>query len=151
MAHIASVLFDSTVILGAILADAPQRDDCEAALALAARGRVRGHLCGSALGALHDELVRANGPALARRQIGVLRGYLGIVPTTDSIVDAALACEALYLDDAITVQSARGAGLDLIVTLNSSDFRVPGGRVRARLPSELIASLDGASPAETDG
>ncbi|NEV60996.1 PIN domain-containing protein [Thiorhodococcus minor] len=115
-------LFDITVLTDAL---ATQREEAQAsirALTLAANGRIEGYLCASALEALYATLSSKHGKEGARERIQELRHMLAVAPMSAAVVDAAIARDFPYLDDAVTIESARVNGLDVIVTLNAEDF-----------------------------
>ncbi|KAA6185483.1 hypothetical protein F2Q65_08345 [Thiohalocapsa marina] len=144
------ILLDSTVIIGAELADPPDSDDCHTVLALAQRGELRGHIGGSALQRAIEELALNCGEALAQQRLAALRGYLRVVPTTDGMLDEALqtlcarsngnaaAGDFLRLDDAITIQTAVEHQLPVIVSLNAPDLIT--SNVRGLTPRELLGA-----------
>lgn len=132
-------LFDITVLTDAL---ASQRQEAQAsvqALTLAANGRIDGYLCASALEALYTTLSSKHGKEGAKERIQELRHMLAVAPVSAAVVDAAIALDSLYLDDAVTIESARVNGLDLIVTLNAEDFTDPA--LPALEPGELLQRL----------
>ena len=138
-----NVLFDSTILLGAQLADEPLRTHCRAALALAESGLVRGHVCGCAVTELAEELTRAAGTEFTRREIMALRDHLDVLPTADAVLDAclqeSLSDRGIYYEDAVTMQAATANQMDLIVTLNGPDFGIATTRVAP--PRELLNEM----------
>ncbi len=133
------VMFDANVILCALFGQGAEREWAAAALALAQRGRLSVYLCAGAVASLYEELVRVDAPAAAQHQLAALRECFRVAAVTEAVVDAALALGWPYLEDALTYQSARNAGLDLLVSLDPSDFPVDGIRVTA--PRQLLAEL----------
>lgn len=144
MENIADVLFDSTIIVGAYLAEGAPGAACRAALALAGQHRIRAHICGNALGQIAEDIARNEGRGPARVWLDETRRSLHVVPTSNEILDAALnhclSVDGLYLDDAITMHTARLTEMALIVTLNGSDFSAATTPIV--LPQQLLDRFD---------
>jgi len=140
MENITDVLFDSTIIVAAHLAEGEQREACRAALALAEQRRIRAHVCGNAFGQVAEDLARSEGKEAAREWITNVSGYLNVAATSSEILDAALkhslSADGVFLDDAITIHTARLLDMALIVTLNSGDFSAATTPVA--LPNQLL-------------
>jgi predicted nucleic acid-binding protein len=126
MENSTDVLFDSTIIVGAHVAEGEEREACRAALALAEQRRIRAHICGNALGQIAEDLARSAGKEAAKEWITEARQYLNVVATNSAILEAALSyslsADGVYLDDAITIHTARLLDMGLIVTLNGDDY-----------------------------
>ena len=143
MENITDVLFDSTIIVAAHLAEGEQREACRAALALAERRRVRAHVCGNALGQIAEDLARSGGRDFAKGWLTEARRYLDVVATSGGILDAALSdslsADGVYLDDAITIHTARLLDTAVIVTLNDGDFSA--ATIPVALPQQLLEQV----------
>ncbi|EGV32804.1 PilT domain-containing protein [Thiorhodococcus drewsii AZ1] len=133
------VLFDLTVLVDALIGEAAKQPASISALQLVTNGKVDGYLCATAIDSLNDILSRSHGWLSARSQLIDLRGTLNIAPVDAAVVDAAMALEWEYLDDALTHECARVNGLDRLVTLNPIDFINPSIPVLA--PEEFLKEV----------
>ena len=126
MDQVIDVLFDSTAILGAYLAESNEREICRAALRLAEQGAVRGWISGHGICVIAEEVGHTLGLAGARRILQDLRGFLGVAEMTEGLLDAAIlragAAPAMELEDALTIETAAACGHMLIVSLNAADL-----------------------------
>jgi len=148
--HTTNVLFDSTILLGARLADEPLRTQCRAALALAESGAVRGHVSDCAVAELAEELLRAAGVDATRRELAALRAHVEVIPSEDAVLDACmqdvLAVGELYYEDVVTMLAATENRMELIVTLNAADFGA-ATTTRVTPPIELLSEMQGLAGA----
>ncbi|NEX19641.1 PIN domain-containing protein [Thiorhodococcus mannitoliphagus] len=115
-------LFDITVLTDALTNQSAETQESVQVLTSAANGRVEGYLCASAIETLYELLSSKHGTESAEERIQELRHMLSVAPINASVVDAALTLGFPYLDDALTHESARVNGLDVVVTLNTDDF-----------------------------
>lgn len=132
-------LFDLSVLVDALIGEGTEQPDSIAALQLVSSGKVTGYLCATAIDSLNDILSRSHGSLNARSKLVELRGMLNIAPVDADVVDAAIALEWHYLDDALTHECARVNGLDRLVTLNPTDFMDPSLPVLA--PGEFLKEV----------
>ena len=132
-------LVDITVLMDALNNEQETDNASNAILSLAAKGRIEGYVCASAIDPLHTELARTRGTAHARSAIQRVCAILTIAPVDAGVIDGAIGLGWRHLDDALTFESARRFGLGYIVTLNGADFDHPSVTVQA--PEEFIQSI----------
>lgn len=132
-------LVDITVLMDALNNEQETDNASNAILSLAAKGRIEGYVCASAIDPLHTELARNLGTAHARSAIQRVCAILTIAPVDAGVIDGAIGLGWRHLDDALTFESARRSGLGCIVTLNGADFDHPSVTVQA--PEEFIQSI----------
>ncbi|MFD2112610.1 PIN domain-containing protein [Thiorhodococcus fuscus] len=142
MAAQTKALFDLTVLVDALIGEAADQPDSIAALQLVTNGEVDGYLCATAIDSLNDILSRSHGSLRARSQLVELRSMLNIAPVDAVVVDAAMALEWEYFDDALTHECARVNGIDRLVTLNPHDFINPSISILA--PVEFLKEVQTA-------
>ena len=131
------VLFDTNVVLDAMLLREPHWPAARTLLSYAETRRLEGWI-GATSVTMIDSLVRKTlGPAPAR---GLMRDLLALFQVAP--VDGAVLLDALDLgladfEDAVLFEAARAAGVSVIVTRNGRDFREAAIRVLS--PEELVA------------
>jgi predicted nucleic acid-binding protein len=133
-------LVDITVLMDALNNDQETGNASSAILALAAKSRIQGFVCASAIDPLHTELARSQGADYARSTIQRICAILAVAPVDAGVIDAAIGLGWRNLDDALTFESARRMGLDYLVTFNGPDFDDPSVTVQA--PEEFMQSLE---------
>ncbi len=133
------VLFDSDVLLDVLA----QRQEFIVASALAldpvAQGKVQGYVSGHAVTNIFYILRRQIGNKAARELISRLLQRLQVASVTDEVIRRALQSSITDFEDAVTSETAKTEGLELIVTRNKSDF--VASSVPAMLPEEFLATL----------
>jgi hypothetical protein len=126
MEYVVDVLYDSTAILGAFLAEPSERQICRAALELAEQRTVQGWICGHGICTVADELTLELGAVTAYREVAGLRSFLQLAEVSSTVLDAALLRAAApggpALEDAMTIQTAETFERGLIVSLNGPDL-----------------------------
>ncbi|MCB2264042.1 MAG: PIN domain-containing protein [Candidatus Thiosymbion ectosymbiont of Robbea hypermnestra] len=133
------VLFDLNVLLDVLLNRVPHTADSTAALRLAETHAVEGYLCAAGVDTLDYLLTRGLGRKKARLHLGTIRKILRIAEVTETVIDTALALDWPDLEDAITHESARLQGIDVIVTRDIKGFS--SAPLPIYTPSELIATV----------
>ncbi|MFB1487822.1 MULTISPECIES: PIN domain-containing protein [unclassified Thiocapsa] len=133
-------LVDITVLMDALDNEQETDNASNAILSLAAGGRIQGYVCATAIDPLHNELARKLGAARARSEIQRVCAILAIAPVDAGVIDGAIGLDWRYLDDALTLESARLSGVDYLVTLNGDDFDHPFVTVHA--PEEFIHFIE---------
>jgi predicted nucleic acid-binding protein len=133
------VLFDTNVILDALLARPPFVAEATALMAMVERKVIDGLLGATTITTLYYLLARAAGDPIASARITSLLNLFDVAAVNQSVLQSAL--QSLFKDyeDAVLHEAARLARADAIVTRNVRDFR------RATLstyqPMELLAVL----------
>ncbi len=134
-------LFDLTVLMDGLLNAEEPSNASATLLALAREGRIQGYVCAGAIEAIHDSLVRSLGAAGAHSAVQRICATLAIAPVEAAVIGDALALGWGALDDAITVASARGLGIEHLITLNGSDFDPIALTVQA--PEQFLQVVQG--------
>lgn len=133
------VLFDSDVLLDVLA----QRQSFVVASARAlntvTQGQVQGYVSGHAVTNIFYILDRQIGSEVARELLSRLLQRIQVASVTDEVIRAALQSSITDFEDAVTSEAANAAGLEVIVTRNTSDF--VASSVPAILPEEFLAIL----------
>ncbi|NCA69246.1 MAG: PIN domain-containing protein [Sphingobacteriia bacterium] len=132
-------LFDITVLMDALVQEQDPGHPSATLLTLATTGQVQGFICAAAIEPIHNELARSLGTSGARAAMQRIRSALAVAPVDSNVIDAALALGWTALDDAITVASTHGLGIDRLVTLNGGDFSTTTLSIEA--PEQFLSSM----------
>jgi len=116
-------LVDINILLDTLLLRRPHEPAATRLLSEIERGRASGYLCAASVDTLYSLLRRTLDTGKASELTRVVRRLLGIAPVDADVIDAALALGWRDLEDAIIHESARRAGLSMIVTRDARDFR----------------------------
>lgn len=133
------VLFDTNVILDALLARQPFAADATQLMAMAERKNIDGLLCATTVTTLYYILAKATSDAVARTRITGLLGLYDSAAVNRSVLQSALHLSFRDYEDAVLHEAAQLAGADAIVTRNGRDFRQATLRIYS--PAELLAAL----------
>jgi predicted nucleic acid-binding protein len=133
------VLFDTNVILDALLARQPFAADAAQLMAMAERKIIDGLLCVTTVTTLYYILAKATSDAIARNRITGLLGLFDGAAVNRSVLQSALHLSFQDYEDAVLHEAAQLAGADAIVTRNGQDFRQATLRIYS--PGELLAAL----------
>jgi len=104
------------------------------------RGRIEGSLCATTITTLHDLASKTLGAKAALREISSLLQIFRVAPVTEAVLRAALQRTGRDYEDLVLWESARGIGVDGIVTRNPGDF--PKSGVSNYLPRDIVAMGD---------
>jgi predicted nucleic acid-binding protein len=131
------VLFDSGVLLDVLAQRQPFVVTSAQALNTATRPQVQGYVVGHAVTNVFYILRRQVGSETARQLLSKLLQHLRIADVTDEVIRAALQSAMTDFEDAVTSKAAKIAGVEVIVTRNTSDFA--SSVIPAVLPVEFLA------------
>lgn len=133
------VLFDSDVLLD-VLAQRQQFVIASAqALNTVTQEQVQGYVSGHAVTNIFYILRRQIGSEAARELLSRLLQRIQVASVTDEVIRQALQSSITDFEDAVTSAAANVAGLEMIVTRNTSDFVTSS--VPAIMPEEFLATL----------
>jgi predicted nucleic-acid-binding protein len=101
--------------------------------------QVQGYVSGHAVTNIFYILRRQIGSEAARELLSRLLQRLQVASVTDEVIRQALQSSIADFEDAVTSAAASVAGLEMIVTRNTSDFVTSS--VPAVMPEEFLATL----------
>ncbi len=133
------VLFDSDVLLDVLAQRQPFVIASAQALNTVAQEQVQGYVSGHAVTNIFYILRRQIGSEAARELLSRLLQRLQVASVTDEVIRQALQSSIADFEDAVTSAAASVAGLEMIVTRNTSDFVTSS--VPAIRPEEFLATL----------
>jgi predicted nucleic acid-binding protein len=133
------VLLDCDVILDVLLNRQPFVLSSAQVLDAVATAKINGYLAGHAVTNIYYLLRRQLGRDAAQQGLSRLLQRLQVVSITDDVIRAALRSSMRDFEDAVAVEAAKAAGLDLIVTRNLSDFAAAS--IPVLLPRDLLRQL----------
>ncbi|MBW4648260.1 MAG: PIN domain-containing protein [Kastovskya adunca ATA6-11-RM4] len=132
-------MFDSDVWLDVLAQRQPFFVVSAQALNRVAQPQVQGYVSGHAVTNIFYILRRQVGSETARKLLSRLLQHLQVASVTDEVIRAALQSSMTDFEDAVTSEAANVAGLEVIVTRNTSDFATSS--VSAVLPEEFVVTL----------
>jgi predicted nucleic-acid-binding protein len=130
------VLFDSDVLLDVLAQRQPFVIASAQALNTVTQTQVQGYVSGHAVTNTFYILRRQVGSEIARQLLSKLLQHLQVANVTDEVIRAALQSPMKDFEDAVTSEAANAAGVEVIVTRNTSDFAA--SLVSAVLPEEFL-------------
>ncbi|NJL82510.1 MAG: PIN domain-containing protein [Chloroflexaceae bacterium] len=130
------VLFDSDVLLDILAQRQPFVVAFAQALNMVTQPQVQGYVSGHAVTNIFYILRRQVGSETARELLSRLLQHLQIANVTDEVIRAALQSSMTDFEDAVTSEAANAAGVEVIVTRNTSDFLA--SVTPAVLPDEFL-------------
>jgi predicted nucleic acid-binding protein len=133
------VLFDSDVLLDVLAQRQPFVVASAQALNTVTQEQVQGYVSGHAVTNIFYILRRQIGSEAARELLSRLLQRIQVASVTDEVIRQALQSPVTDFEDAVTSAAANAAGLEVIVTRNTSDFSTAS--VPAMLPEEFLATL----------
>ncbi|MGB7440622.1 MAG: PIN domain-containing protein [Coleofasciculaceae cyanobacterium] len=136
------MLFDSDVLLDVLAQRQPFVAASARALNTVTQEQVQGYVSGHAITNIFYILRRQIGSEAARELLARLLQHLQVASVTDEVIRQALQSSVTDFEDAVTSAAANAAGLEVIVTRNTSDFSAAS--VPAMLPEEFLATLSEA-------
>ena len=133
------VLFDSDVLLDVLAQRQPFVIASAQALNTVTQEQVQGYVSGHAVTNIFYILRRQIGSEAARELLSRLLQRIQVASVTDEVIRQALQSSMTDFEDAVTSAAANVAGLEMIVTRNTSDFVTSS--VPAIMPEEFLATL----------
>ncbi|MBW4544698.1 MAG: PIN domain-containing protein [Symplocastrum torsivum CPER-KK1] len=133
------VLFDSDVLLDVLAQRQPFVIASAQALNTVTQEQVQGYVSGHAVTNIFYILRRQIGSEAARELLSRLLQRIQVASVTDEVIRQALQSSMADFEDAVTSAAANVAGLEMIVTRNTSDFVTSS--VPAIMPEEFLATL----------
>lgn len=130
------VLFDSDVLLDVLAQRQPFVIASARALNVSTQPQVQGYVSGHAVTNIFYILRRQVGSDTARSFLSRLLQHLHVASVTDEVIRVALQSSINDFEDAVTSEAANAAGVDVIVTRNTTDF--VSSSVPAILPEEFL-------------
>lgn len=131
------VLFDSDVLLDVLAQRQPFVIASAQALSMVTLPPVLGYVSGHAVTNIFYILRRQVGSETARELLSRLLEHIRVASVTTRSIQNALQSSITDLEDAVTSEAANAAGVEIIVTRNTSDF--VASSVPAVLPEEFLA------------
>jgi len=139
------VLFDTNVILDALMARVPHSASAVELLDRVARRELDALMGATSVTTIYYLAEKVGGAVTARKQISDLLSIFDVAPVTGRVVTAALSMRFKDYEDAVLHEAARHAGATGIVTRNTKDFTA--SRLKCYQPSELATLLRATGPA----
>ncbi|MFP4124019.1 MAG: PIN domain-containing protein [Coleofasciculus sp.] len=133
------VLFDSDILLDVLAQRQPFVVASAQALNSATQEWVEGYVSGHAITNIFYILRRQIGSDAARKLLSTLLERIQVASVTDEVIRSALQSSVKDFEDAVTIEAALAAGLEIIITRNITDF--VASPVPVMLPEEFLASL----------
>lgn len=135
------VLVDTNVVLDVLLARKPFVDAAAEIFGRIERSELEGFLCATTLTTVDYLITQSITGAESRKALQHLMELFEVAPVNRPVIEEALRSRVIDFEDAVLEQSARLAGVDVIVTRNTKDFR--RSVVKALDPDELLSILQG--------
>lgn len=130
------VLFDSDVLLDILAQRQPFVVNSAQALNTETQPQVQGYVAGHAVTNIFYILRRQVGSETTRELLSRLLQHLQVANVTDEVIRAALQSSMTDFEDAVTSEAANEAGVEVIVTRNTSDFAASA--ISVILPEEFL-------------
>jgi predicted nucleic acid-binding protein len=131
------VLFDTNVLLDALLARVPFVDDAAYLLGAVESGKIQGFISATTVTDVHYLVKRQTKSAeTAIATIVKLLVLMEICLVDRNVIERAVALNLVDFEDAVQVASAMQAGLDAIVTRDMAGF--VGSPILVMSPEELV-------------
>ena len=133
------VLFDTNVVLDALLSRPGFWEPAARLLSKLDRGELDGFLCATTVTTIHCIGRKQVGTRRTEREIERLLKLFEVAPVDGSVLQRALRAGFADYEDAVVSQAAQRVGAEAIVTRNAKDFRKSPLRIYS--PDELLALL----------
>jgi predicted nucleic-acid-binding protein len=130
------VLFDSDVLLDVLAQRQPFVAASAQALNTVTKPEVQGYVSGHAVTNIFYILRRHVGSERVRELLLRLLQHLQVANVTDEVIRSALPSSVTDFEDAVTIEAANAAGVEVIVTRNISDF--VASSISAVLPEDFL-------------
>jgi predicted nucleic acid-binding protein len=135
-----NILFDTNIILDALLDRDPFGQNAVILLDAAEQSVINGFLCADSVTTLYYLMEKVKTKAFARQKIKLLFDLFEVAPVNRAVLDEALVLDFSDFEDAVVHQSAVGVNADGIVTRNTVDFKK--SKIAIFSPTELISIID---------
>jgi predicted nucleic acid-binding protein len=135
-----NILFDTNIILDALLDRKPFGQNAVILLYAAERSVINGFLCADSVTTIFYLIGKIKTKAFARHTIKLLLDLFEIAPVNRTVLDEALGLDFSDFEDAVVHHSAIGVNADGIVTRNTVDFKK--SIIAIYSPAELISIID---------
>jgi len=137
------ILFDTNVILDALLTRAPHHLPAVALMDIVARKELDALLSATSITTIYYLAEKAVGASTARQRVSDLLSIFDIAPVTARVLADALALRFKDYEDAVLHEAARHAAATAIVTRNPKDFAA--AKLTFYQPAELLRILHATS------
>ena len=137
------VLFDTNVILDALLAREPHAAPAITLMDIVARKELDALLGATSITTIYYLAEKAIGASAARQRLADLLSVFDIAPVTGRVLNDAIALRFKDYEDAVLHEAARHAGASAIVTRNPKDFAT--AKLTLYQPAELLRMLNAAA------
>ena len=134
-------MVDTNVVLDVLLAREPFVDSAAEIFGLIEQSKLEGFLCATTITTVDYLLTQSITGAESRRALQHLMELFELAPINRPVIEEALRSRISDFEDAVVEQAARLAGVDIIVTRNTKDFRKSD--VKTLDPEELLSTLKG--------
>lgn len=136
------VLFDTNVVLDALLERDPWAEAAVILFAKVESGELVGHLGATTITTVYYIARRNKGAGTADRMMRDLLRIFEVAPVNRAVVEGALASGFADFEDAVLHEAGRSVGADALTTRNPKHFSKSTLRIYA--PDELVAALEEA-------
>ncbi len=137
-----NVLFDTNVVLDALLDREPWAEAAVALFDCIESGGLIGHLGATTVTTIHYIARRNVGAGAADEMMKDLLRLFAVAPVNRAVLEGALALGFDDFEDAVLHEAGRLAGVRAIVTRDPSGFRA--ATLRVYDPETLVSALDAA-------
>ena len=133
------ILFDTNVLLDALLTRAPFAKSAISLLSAVELGDLQGYLCATTITTIDYLVSKAAGRSTANDAVDQLLQIFEVAPVDRRVLQGALALEFTDFEDAVLYVSALFVGVDAVVTRDKKGFTL--ARIPILSPEELVALL----------
>jgi len=133
------VFFDNDVLLDVFLQRQPYFTTSASALDQVGRGTIEGFVSGHAITNLFYLMRKQLGRDRSRELLSILLVNVRVAAVTEAVIQTAIVSPIADFEDAVTDAAAQAAGVEMIVTRNTKDFRQ--GVIPAMLPEVFLQGL----------
>ncbi len=134
------ILFDTNIILDALLRRQPHAPAASRLIASVAQGRIDGVLCATTVTTIYYFASQLFSEDETRNRLRALFDIFAIAPVRRDILEVALGLALPDYEDAVIHESGRLAKIDCIVTRDSRGFR--NAEIHIYTPYELSRILN---------
>ncbi len=134
------VLFDTNVVLDALLNRPGFWEPAAQLFSKADRGELEGFLCATALTTIHYIGRKQVGTQRTETEIGKLLKLFEVAPVDGLVLQRALRAGFSDYEDAVVSEAAQQVGAEAIITRNARDFRK--SPLHLYSPDEFLALLE---------
>ena len=134
------ILFDTNIVLDALLRRQPHAPVASRLIASVAQGRIDGVLCATTVTTIYYFASQLHSETETRSHLRTLFGMFAIAPVRRDILEVALGLDLPDYEDAVIHESGRLAKVDGIVTRDSRGFQ--NAEIHIYTPYELSRILN---------